>query len=177
MLTQRTNSTTPASQFRKGLGIPAALLTLLTLGACSAETGPPSADALDNTYEQEVAEKPETLEQAIADPAEYVGETLTVTGEIVKSYGPQAFAIREEEYFSADEAMLVITNDPEAAALNEGEYVELTGEVQILAVADLDQEYNVALDNDVVEEIEVTYAESPFFVAEDIQFQQVPADS
>jgi hypothetical protein len=73
--------------------------------------------------------------------------------------------------------MLVITNDPEAAALNEGEYVELTGEVQILAAADLDQEYNVALDNDVVEEIEVTYAESPFFVAEDIQFQQVPADS
>jgi hypothetical protein len=129
------------------------------------------------TSKKEVAEQPETLEQAIADPAEYVGETLTISGEVVKSYGPQAFAIREEEYFSADEAMLVVTNDPEAAALNEGEYVELTGEVQILTVADLDQEYNVALDNDIVEEIEVTYAESPFFVAENIQMQQVPAGS
>ena len=176
MHTQRTTQTTPASQFRRGLGIPAALVTLLTIGACSAETGPPSADVLDNTYEEEVAEQPETLEQAIADPAELVGETITVTGEVVKSYGPQVFAIREEEYFEADEAMLVITSDPEAEALNEGEYVELTGEVQILTVADLDQEYNVGLDNDVVEEIEVTYAESPFFVAEEIQSQQVPAD-
>lgn len=57
-----------ASQFRKGLSIPAALVTLLTVGACSVETRPPSADVLDNTYEQEVAEKPETLEQAIENP-------------------------------------------------------------------------------------------------------------
>lgn len=132
---------------------------------------------LDNTYEEEVAEKPETLEQAINDPAEYVGQTLTITGEVVQAYGSQVFAIREEEYFSADEAMLVITNDPEAEMLNEGEYVELTGEVQILTVADLDREYNVALDNDVVEEIEVTYAESPFFIAENIQAQQTGRDS
>lgn len=112
------------------------------------------------------------LEQAIENPADYIGQTMTISGEVVKSYGPQVFAIREEEYFSADEAMLVITNEPEAEMLNEGEYVELTGEVQVLTVADLDQEYNVALDNDVVEEIEVTFAESPFFVAENIQAQQ-----
>jgi hypothetical protein len=119
-----------------------------------------------------VAEKPEMLEQAIENPADYIGQMMTISGEVVKSYGPQVFAIREEEYFSADEAMLVITNEPEAEMLNEGEYVELTGEVQVLTVADLDQEYNVALDNDVVEEIEVTFAESPFFVAENIQAQQ-----
>jgi hypothetical protein len=35
-----------ASQFRRGLKIPAALVTLLTLGACSVETRPPNADVL-----------------------------------------------------------------------------------------------------------------------------------
>lgn len=40
---------TTASRFRKGLGIPAAFVTLLTLGACSAETGPPPVQMCSTT--------------------------------------------------------------------------------------------------------------------------------
>jgi hypothetical protein len=105
-----------------------------------------------------------------------VGETLTVVGEVVETYDSQAFILREEEYFAADEGLLVVMQDSTTPLPNPGEYVELTGEVQQFVVTNLEKDYNIALDNSVAEEIEATFAETPFLLATEVKYSQTPSD-
>jgi len=159
----------------KGLGLPIAIVSLATLGACS-EPGDVTTDPAADTYEEQVSEQPETLEQAAENPDAYMGETITVVGEVVAQYSDRAFVIREEEYFSPDEELLVIADEGTDPLPDVGEYTEITGEMQMLVVADLNKDYNIVLNDVVLEEVEADFAEAPFLLAENIKYTQTPAE-
>ena len=152
-------------------GLPVVMATLVSIGACS-DPDPQATEGTTSTYSEEVAEKPETLESVVDNPEAYLGETLTVVGEVVETYDSQAFIVREEEYFAADEGLLVVMDDKTASLPSLGEYVELSGEVQQFVAADLEKDFNMALDDSVVEEVEATFAETPFLFANEIKYSQ-----
>lgn len=159
------------------LGLPIAIVALATLGACSqTETEEAATDPAADTYEAQVSEKPETLAQAAENPDAYLGETITVVGEVVARYSDQAFVIREEEYFSPDQDLLVLAADGTEPLPDVGEYTEITGEVQTLVVADLNKDYDIVLDEVVLEDIEAEFAEAPFLLAENIKYTQAPLE-
>jgi hypothetical protein len=72
--------------------------------------------------------------------------------------------------------LLVIAYDPEGPMPEEGEYVELTGTLRSMLLADLDNEYDITLENAIVQELAATFAEAPFLVAEDIDFLQASTE-
>lgn len=164
-----------ASKLRRWLGVPAAIAALLAVGACSSAPETATEEA-PSGYEEEIAEQPNALERAAEDPEEYMGETLTLLGEVVETYDSQAFVIIEEEYFAPDETLLVITPDAAAPLPEAGEYVELTGEVRRLGEVQLDKEYDITLDEGVLQAIESDFAGAPFLVAENIKYSQTPME-
>jgi hypothetical protein len=175
MRPQFSNHHSPRRQIRTLIGIPAVMAALIGVGACS-NPEPQATENSTSTYSEEVAEQSETLDAVANNPEAYVGETLTVVGEVVETYDSQAFILREEEYFAADEGLLVVMQDSTTPLPNPGEYVELTGEVQQFVVTNLEKDYNIALDNSVVEEIEATFAETPFLLATEVKYSQTPSD-
>ena len=153
------------------MGLPVVTVALIGVGACS-NPEPQATDESTSTYSEEVAEQSETLESVVDNPEMYLGETLTVVGEVVETYGSQAFVLREDEYFAADEGLLVVLQDETTPLPSPGEYVELSGEVQQFVVANLEKDYAITLDNSVVEAIETTFAEAPFLLANDVKYSQ-----
>ena len=160
---------TSKQQFFRWLGMPM-VLGAMAVGACS-QPGDVTTETetTNGGYEEEVAKKPETLEAAAERPEDFLGETLTVVGEVVEVYGSQAFVIQEEVYFGEEEELLVIAESTDMAIPEVGDTVELTGRMERLAVADLNKDYDIVLDQAVLDELEVTYAEAPFILAKSIQ--------
>lgn len=155
------------------LGVPAALAALVAVGGCAQTYNSTVEQPGGDTYEESVVERPETLEMAMDNPDEYLDETITIVGEVAKVYNAQAFVVRGEDYFEPDDGMLVIAYDPEGPMPEEGEYVEITGEMRSMVLADLDKDYDITLENAIVQELAATFAEAPFLVAENIDYTQV----
>ncbi|RZM79212.1 hypothetical protein [Leptolyngbya iicbica] len=171
MRPQSTHRNSAPRKVKTLVGLPVVMATLVGLGACS-NPEPQATEEDASTYSEEVAEKPESLEILTDNPELYLGQTLTVVGEVVETYDSRAFILREEEYFAADEGVLIVLRDETAPLPSPGEYVELSGEVQQFVVTDLEKDYEIALDNTVVEEIEATFAESTFLLADEIKYAQ-----
>ncbi|MGJ3252904.1 MAG: hypothetical protein ACFE0J_17485 [Elainellaceae cyanobacterium] len=119
-------------------------------------------------YEQNVAEESETLEQAIENPSEYVGQTLTVIGEVEEVFSEDAFRLREEEYFAPDPGLLIINPNSDSPLPDVGEYIEVTGEIQTFLVGVIEEDYELTWDAELVRELEAIYQEKPAIIADTI---------
>lgn len=127
---------------RKASIVPAALLLLAGALACGqAQVGITVDDILD-------------------DPAAYVGQVVTVRGEIAESHGAHWFTIDAPGVL--DDEMLVFAQAP--AEVVEGREVAVTGEVKTLIVSELETEWEVDLDR----ELEIEFADQPIVIAEAI---------
>lgn len=121
---------------------------------------------------QSLALAPEPGEIA-ADPAQYYGEMLAVTGEIENVYGDNTFTLDEEELFGGEDLLVVVTN-PTEAPIQDGETVATTGELRSFVIADFETDYDLTWDLDVQEELETEYSERPVLVVDRVYPSAIP---
>lgn len=122
---------------------------------------------------QSLALAPEPGEIA-ADPAQYYGETLAVTGEIETVYGDNAFTLDEDELFGGEDLLVVVTN-PTEAPIQDGETVATTGELRQFVVADFETDYDLTWDLDIQEELEAEYSERPVLIVDRVYPSAIPS--
>lgn len=126
-----------------------ALLALFT--ACSEDKPAPGADV--------------TAGRIIENPAEYVGRTLTVSGDVENVYGPRAFAM--DSGVQAGE-LLVLGAEPFPQVSEGGgrayvvrDNAKVTGTVVLLVSAEVERELGWDLDR----QLEVEYEGKPVLIA------------
>ena len=121
---------------------------------------------------QSLAPAPEPGEIA-ADPEQYYGQTLAVTGEVENIYGDNTFTLDEDELFGGEDLLVIVTN-PTEAPIADGETVAVTGELRSFVTADLETDYDLTWDLDVQEEIEAEYSERPVLVVDRVYPSAIP---
>lgn len=120
---------------------------------------------------QSLALAPEPGEIA-ADPTQYYGQTLAVTGEVENIYGDGVFTLDEEELFGGEDLLVLSLDSTEA--VQDGETVATTGELRSFVVADLERDYNLTWDAGIQEELEAEYSERPVLVVNDVYPSAIP---
>ncbi|MGF1478173.1 MAG: hypothetical protein ACFB4I_01600 [Cyanophyceae cyanobacterium] len=115
-----------------------------------------------------LAPEPEELAE---DPAAYYNQVVAVEGEVAEVYSPSTFTVGEEGWFSGGE-LLVVGVDPEFsigdAAVEEGEYVTVTGVLRPYVSADFERDYDLTWDLDLQQQIEAEYTETPVLAATEV---------
>ena len=99
-----------------------------------------------------------TVEDVLEEPTRYVGQVITVEGEVASIHDPHWFTI--DAPGALQDEMLVYSPDPYEAVENAD--VAVTGEVQTLVVSRFERDWDLDLDP----ELEVEYADQPIVVAE-----------
>lgn len=142
-------------QTRTLLFIALAFLVTLTLGACETdqpETEVPTADT-PATGQQMPPTQQDTgqgvggvaAEEIEGDPSEYMGQTVRVEGQIADVYGQNSFTM-EGDWLGGN---LLVVVPQEAGAgdmtFNQGDDVQVTGDVREYVATDLETEYGVDL--------------------------------
>lgn len=127
---------------------------VLTTGACARNT------------------ETETGAARISDnPEAFIGQTVTVRGEVDDIRGVQTFTLNDNDLI-ADEDLLVIASEPltdlvrepAGAALQEDDRIRVSGTVRRLVVTDIERE----LDFDLDPELEVEFRDRPVLVADEV---------
>ena len=120
---------------------------------------------------QSLAIAPEPGEIA-ADPSQYYGETLAVTGEVETVYGINTFTLDEDELFGGEDLLVVALNPSEA--IQDGETVAVTGELRSFTIADIERDYDLTWDLDVQQQIEAEYTDRPVLVVDEVYPSAIP---
>lgn len=107
------------------------LASLLMLTACASTGEMAESDTVRTT-------------EVIESPSEYIGEEVTVRGEIEESHGNQAFILNEEGLFGQD---LLVIKDQSLTSnkADEGDFVEVTGTVRRFSPTEIERDLGVAL--------------------------------
>jgi hypothetical protein len=120
------------------------------------------------TTQQPVAQQQEnnvTTEDVSENTQALIGKTVTIRSEPLQKVGTNTFTVNDEEFFGS-EPILVVNSSGEPWTFPEDDDIEVqvTGEVRNLAVADLNQEYDLDLDPDLY----VDYENRPAIIAQSI---------
>jgi hypothetical protein len=121
---------------------------------------------------QSLAVSPEPGEIA-ANPSQYYGQTLAVTGEVENIYGTNTFTLDEDKLFGGQD-LLVVVNNPNNAAIQEDTTVAVTGELRPFVTADLERDYELTWDLDVQNQLEAEYSQRPVLVVEQVYPSAIP---
>jgi len=120
------------------------------------------------TEETEEMEAGVTVDAITDNPDQYMGQTVTLTGEVEEAYGSTAFRMGSDGLGRG----IIVVAPPSATAgvsgfmgFNQSDMVQVTGTVRQSTVADIEQEYGLDLDPELDVELE---AEEPVIVAESI---------
>lgn len=114
---------------------------------------------------EEEAEVEETeLDEVAGAPDAYVGQTVTVSGEVGEILSPNMFQIDNDEVLDiGDEVLVVHTGEEAATQLVEETEVLVTGVVHRFTVAEIENDLGIDLGLD--EDVEVEYEDRPAIVA------------
>ncbi|HEY9762232.1 MAG TPA: hypothetical protein V6D07_06875 [Trichocoleus sp.] len=148
-----------------GLGLPACS----TGGTQTEETvAPTETYAPPEEPEQKIAGKPVVVEDVNKELDGYIGETVTVSGQVAEVHGSQAFTVRDDANLSPNKPVLVVVPNAQTVTMPEvGQYVQLIGEVQVLMPPTLEEKYNFKLNQDTRDDIETQYNMQPIVIAKD----------
>lgn len=131
-----------------------------SLVACQPELDNVDAEVETPTDQSAVPEGAEVGGGTI-DISELVGETVTVSTKVTEVLSPNLFTVFDAESMRGEE-VLAVTNLP---APEVGTNVELTGDVEELDVAAVDQAYNIEVDPALVE----AYTGKPYIAVQAIE--------
>ncbi|MEP0906342.1 hypothetical protein NC969_12600 [Leptolyngbya subtilissima ST-M1] len=137
-------------------------MTIL-VGAC-AESAPEqeTSDGSTNVQTEEVAENTEG----------YIGQIVTVRSAPVEKVGDNSFTINDEQFFGS-EPILVINASGEPLLLPEDDVeVQVTGEVRNFLISEVNQEFELTLDQTLYEE----YEDQPVIIAQSIALAPEPGE-
>ncbi|ERT04701.1 hypothetical protein M595_5362 [Lyngbya aestuarii BL J] len=153
------------SENRKNIRLGAIALSLMAatfLPACTNETTT-REEALENVTTQQVSE----------ETSNYVGETVTIRGDVNEVVGEASFLMDDEQLLGGEE-ILVVNASGEGITLPEGteNQVQITGEVRNFVIADLETEYGLDFDPNLYAE----YEQQPAVIAQSIALSPDPGD-
>lgn len=105
----------------------------------------------------------------VANPNNYIGQTVTIAGEVEEVFGPRVFTLDEETIAGNTDLLVLSPQRPELNLeaidnnwLNDG--VRVTGTVRAMVVADVEREIGWDLDRN----LEVEYNGRPVVIAQSI---------
>ncbi|HIK33630.1 MAG TPA: hypothetical protein IGS17_03975 [Oscillatoriales cyanobacterium M59_W2019_021] len=148
--------------FPRQFGAIALGVMAIVLPACSSNEEVEDLGGTNVTTE-EVAENPEALDNQL----------VTIRSNVKKTVGDSAFLV-EDEALLGGESILVIntTGQPFTLPQDDDTEVQITGEVSPFVVADVNREFNLALDP----EIFVEYETKPALLAESLALSPDPGE-
>lgn len=162
----------PASRLLLALGL---LSAVLVLPACTTPTAEvEEAPLATPKYDPEPTPK-QTVngEEVTFDAHEtkdlegYVGETVSVSGQVSKVHGNQAFTVSSDASISPESPILVLVPNSNMAMPSEGTYVQLLGDVKVFSAPALEESYNFELDPEVRTELEAAYNMQPIVISKE----------
>jgi hypothetical protein len=146
-------------------GAIALALSAFLLPACTTAEEEVSTPALeeDNVTTEELSEETDS----------YIGETVSLRGEVNNLVGDGAFLMDEDRVFGGEE-ILVFNASTQRLVLPEGEGtpVQVTGEVQQFVAANIEQEYGLDIDP----ELFADYENRPVVIAESVALAPDPGE-
>ncbi|MBE9212395.1 hypothetical protein IQ247_06670 [Plectonema cf. radiosum LEGE 06105] len=105
---------------------------------------PACAETADNVTQQE--RENVTAEEVADNTNKYIGQTVTIRSNAINKISPATFAVTDDDFFGGD-TILVVNATGETQPLPEGTELQITGEVQNFATADINQKYKLELDS------------------------------
>lgn len=95
------------------------------------------------SQQQQAASAPEKadLSDLEKNPAKYLGKTVTVNGEVNAVLGPRLFEIDEPNWVDPDREVLVYTDAPLAALVDENDRVTVTGTLTPFAEVKMERDW------------------------------------
>ncbi|MCT7969470.1 hypothetical protein NG799_24440 [Laspinema sp. D1] len=107
------------------------------------------------------------LEEVADNPNQFMGQTVTLNGEVAEVLGPNVFRIQEDEAVGGSD-IIVITTDSQTPVMEDSQ-VQVTGEVRQLVITEIERDYDLGWDDSLRTEIEREYTDRPALVAQSIQ--------
>lgn len=135
-----------------------ALLVTVTLAACETDQG--ETNVLDEDTAAVGQQMPPTQQDTMqqggvaaseleGDPSEYMGQTVRVEGQVAEVFGQSSFTM--EGNWIGGNLLVILPQDaaPGGMAFNQGDNVEVTGDVREYVASDIETEYGVDLGTDL----------------------------
>jgi hypothetical protein len=104
------------------------------------------------------------LDDLEKNPEKYLGKTVTVEGEVDRVLGPHLFTIDEKDWVDLDREMPVAVPEPFTAIVRSDAPVRVTGIIEKLPIAKVEQEGGIIRDPKIKAEIET----KPVLVATEV---------
>lgn len=148
---------------------------------------------LDPTTYQDYEDQPVIIAQSVtlapkpgeitADPEQYYGQTLAVTGEVEDIQSETTFTLDEDRLLGSDD-LLVVYAQPKAGSsasqvappptINDDEQVAVTGVLRPFVISELERDYDLTWDAGVQQQLEADYSERPVLIATEIYQSAIP---
>ncbi|MBE9182305.1 hypothetical protein IQ268_27530 [Oculatella sp. LEGE 06141] len=138
----------------------------LLLAAC--ETDPQTTDPAASPQPQ--AQEEVTSGDVTDNTEDYIGQTVTVRGDVEETIGENAFRMSDNQFLGGD--ILVISETGTVQLPEDGIPVQVTGEVRQFQGAELQQQFNLTLDENEYSD----YEDRPVIVAQSIAPAPEPGD-
>lgn len=113
-----------------------------------------------------------STEEVAEDTNEYIGQIVTVRSEPIEKISPSTFTIEDEQFFGTESILVVNASGEPFIFPEEGVDIQVTGEVQNFVFADVENEYNLGLE----EEAYVDYENQPALIAQSIAIAPEPGE-
>jgi hypothetical protein len=144
-------------------GAGAALLLATTVGAQQSQPQQPVQKAQTDTKQTAATEV--ALDALEEQPSKYLGQRITVRGEVQNVLGPRLFTVDEQNWVDFDGETLVLVQAPAIAFVREDRPVMITGTVRPFVKAEIMREWGWLGDDP---KIEAQFARQPILVAESV---------
>ena len=118
------------------------------------------------TNDTEAVETVTSVEEVKEDTEEYIGETVTISGEVENVVSLDSFVLEDEENLFDQGEVLVISVENQIEPIREGENVQVTGEVRRFEITELERDYDLTWDLDLQRELEAEYEDKTVIVAD-----------
>jgi hypothetical protein len=118
------------------------------------------------TNDPEAVETVTSVEDIKEDTEEYIGETVTISGEVENVVSLDSFVLEDEGNLFDEDQVLVISVENQIEPIREGENVQVTGEVRRFEITELERDYDLTWDLDLQRELEAEYKDKTVVVAE-----------
>ncbi|WP_346290819.1 hypothetical protein [Sphaerothrix gracilis] len=135
----------------------------LVLPACSNE---PSNSEIVNPEENV------TSEEVSDNVDQYVGQSVSVRGEVQSVLDDSSFVLNEDELFGGEEILVINASGQPFIVSDEYNDVQVTGEVQEFIIADFETAYGLDLDP----ELYADYENQPAIVAQSLALSPDPGE-
>lgn len=107
------------------------------------------------------------FEEVAENPNQFMGQTVSLNGQVAEVLGPNVFRIQEDQLIGGDD-IIVITTDSQTPVMEDSQ-IQVTGEVRQLVITEIERDYDLGWDDTLRTEIEREYTDRPAIVAQSIQ--------